>query len=114
MSASIEATVQRSGYVVSCIPEDNTNRHHFEISVEYRGRGLWGVFRHGFCLAVDGSWDYEPNPSSREDDWLETHRFDEATALELAKEAAKHITTNGFTVEDVLAKRRAGSKAYEL
>ena len=48
-----------------------------------------------------------PSPSGREDDWLATHRFDLDTALNLAKEAAPKLTTNGFTVADALRFREA-------
>lgn len=51
-------------------------------------------------------WDYEMRPSEREDEWLATHRFDEAIALRLAKEAAPHVTVNGRTVADALAQQR--------
>jgi hypothetical protein len=41
-------------------------------------------------------------PSEREDDWLDTHRFDLDTALKLAKEQAPLVTVNGYTVTDAL------------
>jgi hypothetical protein len=93
-------------YTVSCIPEGNINRHLYEVTVSYRGDGRWAVGRSGDCLGADGEWDWEPSPSSREDDWLATHRFDLDTALDLACEAAATVTVNGFTVEDTL--RRSG------
>lgn len=87
---------------VNCIPEANVNHYHYEIRVEYRGDGKWAVIRMGYCLGADGKWDYEPRPSSREDDWLATHRFGYETALELAKAAAPHIVVNGHTVASTL------------
>lgn len=98
-----EVHVQAVKYTVNCLPEDDTDGHVFEITVEYRGRDRWAVLRHGRCLGADGLWDYEVRPSEREDDWLATHRFDLDTALKLAKEAAPKIRVNGFTVEDALA-----------
>lgn len=97
-----EPTVQATRYTVNCLPEDGIDSHVFEITVEYRGRGLWAIKRHSQCLAADGSWDYEMRPSEREDEWLATHRFDLDTALKLAKEAAPKVTVNGFTVADAL------------
>jgi hypothetical protein len=98
----VEVTVTR--YTVSAIPENNINRPHLEIEVVYRGDGMWAVSRHRECLGTDGQWEWEPSPSNREDDWLATHRFDLDTALQLAQEAAPHLTVNGHTVEQVLAR----------
>lgn len=98
-----EPTVRVDRHVVSCIPEDNINAHLFNVHVEYRGRGLWAVTRLGECLSASGEWDYEMRPSSREDDWLAEHRFDEQTAIKLAKDAAQRVSVNGWTVERVLA-----------
>jgi hypothetical protein len=97
-----EPIVQATRYTVNCLPEDGIDSHVFEITVEYRGDGRWAVKRHSQCLAADGTWDYEMRPSEREDDWLDAHRFDLDTALKLAKEAAPHVTVNGFTVTDAL------------
>jgi len=104
-------TVQATQYAVNCLPEDGIDSHVFEITVEYRGRGRWAVKRHSQCLGSDGTWDYEMRPSSREDDWLATHRFDLDTALKLAKEQAPLVTVNGFTVADAL--RMAAQRAVE-
>jgi hypothetical protein len=98
-----EPTVRPTRYEVTCLPEDDINAPHFALEVAYRGSGLWAVTRHGACLSADGSWDWEPSPSNREDDWLERHRFDLDTALRLAREAAPRITVNGHTVTDALA-----------
>lgn len=91
-------------YTISTIPEDNINRSHFEIKVVYRGRGLWAVMDGPYCLDADGDWDYELTPSDRTEGWLTTHRFTEQTALHLAREAPPHMTVNGLTVADVLAR----------
>lgn len=104
-ATTLTPTVQATRYTVNCIPEGTSpDSHVFEITVEYRGRGLWAVVRHGQCLDSNGDWDYEPSPSNREDDWLETHRFDLDTALELARKAAPLVTVNGWTVEKALAR----------
>ncbi|WP_405531561.1 hypothetical protein OG592_27195 [Streptomyces avidinii] len=97
-----EPAVQPTRYVVSCLPPDDINGAAFNISVEYRGRSLWAVVRLGSCLNAAGQWSYESIPSGREDDWLAEHRFDLETALKLAKEAAPHVTVNGYTVADAL------------
>lgn len=101
-------TVRPTRYEVCAIPEDNINYPAFALTVEYRGRDRWAVVRHGSCLNSTGGWDWESMPSGREDEWLATHRFDLDTALELAREAAPHITVNGHTVGEVLADKAAG------
>jgi hypothetical protein len=105
-----EPTVRVDRHVVCCIPEDNINAHLFAVNVEYRGRGLWAVTRLGECLSASGEWDYEMRPSSREDEWLAEHRFDEQTAIKLAKEAAPKVRVNGWTVERFLADIEAGGQ----
>lgn len=91
-------------HTICALPEDNINYWHYAIKVAYRGDGLWAVLSGGYCLGGDGEWDYEPSPSSRDDDWLVTHRFDEQTALRLAEEQAPLMTCNGITVTDALAR----------
>ena len=99
-----EPTTRVTHYAVSCLPEDHDAAFAMTITVEYRGRGLWAVTRRGEALSTDGEFDYEPSPSNREDDWLETHRFDLETALKLAQEAAPKLRVNNYTVEDLLAR----------
>lgn len=93
-------------HTICALPESNVNYRHYAITVEYRGDGLWAVCSGGFCFGTDGEWDFEPSPSSREDDWLATHRFDEATALELAERQAPLMTCNGITVAQALERGR--------
>ena len=109
MTTTPEATVKVTQYTVNCLPEDGIDSHVFEITVQYRGDGRWAVLRHGWCLGSNGKWDYEMRPSERDDDWLSWHRFDLDTALDLAKQAAPHITVKGFTVADAL--RMAAKRA---
>ena len=40
----------------------------------------WAVRRDMDCLALDGTWSYEPMPSSRSEEWLARHRFTSAEA----------------------------------
>jgi hypothetical protein len=93
---------------VSAVPETNINHGHFSIAVAWRGPGdVYAVIRFGQCLATDGTWDYEPNPSSRTDEWIATHRFPYDQAVALAATAAQFLTVNGFTVADILAAAKA-------
>jgi hypothetical protein len=97
-----DPTVRATRYEVSCLPEDHEAAPHFTITVEWRGNDQWAVTRYGDCFGTDGEWDYEPRPSSRTDEWKNTHRFDLATALDLAKQQAQLITVRGKTAADLL------------
>lgn len=105
------AHVRTTEYVVNCLPEDDINASAFEITVAYRGRDLWAVKRHSFCLSTSGSWDYEYIPSEREDEWLAEHRFPMELGLELARAAAPDVIVNGHTVKEALADSAARQKA---
>lgn len=121
-----EPTVKAVTHWVSCLPEDDINAHSFTLIVRYKGAGRWMVGR-GWtsdipCMDADGEWSWgvewedgrEPVGSKEidaynqaRDAWLDAHRFDEETALRLAKEHAPKIVVNGWTVADALAKREA-------
>lgn len=94
-------TVQATRYEVSLLPADDINRPVFTLTVEYRGADQWAVCAMGRqCLGKDGTWGYEPSPSSRDDGWIAAHRFDLDTAIEFAKQHASLLTVNGHTALD--------------
>ncbi|WP_069625360.1 hypothetical protein [Streptomyces niveus] len=101
-----DATCQPVRYEVSILPEDDINRHVFNIDVEYRGDGRWAVTRHGSCLGADGEWDFGIKEYDRGDNWLTAHRFDLDTALRLARQHAAHIVVNGHTALDAYRRTR--------
>lgn len=93
-------------YAVSCVPEEHPDSYSFTITVEYRGQGTWAVCWPGCgCWGTDGDWDYEPIPSSREDGWLERHRFTEDEALRIAHCLAPGLKIGRYTVDDILEGR---------
>lgn len=59
---------------------DDRDTMHRAIRVEYAGSGRWAVRRLGMSLGTDGEWDYEPQPSSRDDAWIAAFRFPNAQA----------------------------------
>jgi hypothetical protein len=68
-----------------------------------------GRHRTPYCLSSNGTWDFEHTPSERTDEWIATHRFDFDAAQELAKQHARLMHVNGFTVADAFrmqAKRK--------
>lgn len=98
--------VEATTYTVSLLPFDHIDSGIFSITVEKRSEGRWAVLHHSWCLGADGEWDYEMQPSSREDDWLATHRFDLDTAIALAKKAAPDLTVNGRSAGSVAEAHR--------
>jgi hypothetical protein len=102
-----EPEVRVTRYEVSCLPRDDRNARYFKVTVEWRGSDRWAVMDGPEAYAADGTKDYEPSPSNREDDWLALYRFDLDTALALAKEVAPLMTCNGHTVADALRDQEA-------
>lgn len=100
-----EPTVTVTKYTVGTYPDqESINAHLFDVDVEYRGKGRWAVCRMGRCYDKDGVADYEPIPSSREDDWLDRFRFtDVHEALLVAQKVAPKLVVNGQTAEQVWA-----------
>ena len=48
----------------------------------------WAVRRNSSCLAKDGEWEYEPTPSSRDDEFYARCRFDSLAEALAAVERA--------------------------
>jgi len=103
----MNATVQPTAYMVSLLPVDDINADLFAITVEWRGDNNWAVMRHRQCLNSEGEWDWEPNPSSRTDEFIATHRFDRDTAIEMARKVAPTVMCNGITAAEAYADRGA-------
>lgn len=103
-AATPAPTVRPTKFAVSCVPADNVNAHHFTVWVEDRGRGMWAVTDGAFCYDANGDAEYEPIPSERDGEWRAKYRFDQETAITLAKRIAPTLTVNGYTVADALAK----------
>ncbi|MFI8535398.1 hypothetical protein ACIGMX_34775 [Streptomyces aquilus] len=97
--------VEATRYEVSLFPQDHDARRHFTITIEWRGPDSWAVLDGPYCLGRDGEWEYEPLPSSRDDEWRAAHRFDLATAQELAKKAAPYLVVNGRTALEIYRQR---------
>ncbi len=75
---------------IATVPEDHVNFRHRSVQVAWRGPGdVYAVTRMRECLAADGTWDWEPQPSDREDDWIATHRFPYQQAVALAATAVQ-------------------------
>src|SRR5690606_19883168 len=43
---------------------------------QQQGNDKWAIYNRGSVLSKDGTWEYEPLPSSRDDEFLARCRFD--------------------------------------
>lgn len=103
---------QVTKYHVSMLPEScGIDAWTWAVEVEYRGDGRWAVTHMSQCLAADGTWGYERQPSSRTDEWLAARRFTLDEALRLAREQAPLMVINGLTPADVLARHEERARA---
>ncbi|NUP15461.1 MAG: hypothetical protein HOZ81_05025 [Streptomyces sp.] len=107
LAAKPGPTVQRTGYLVSCLPEGHDDRWTFTVQVRHTGGGLFAVLHGIRHYAADGTWSYEPGFDDEDDtaelEWVAAHRFDHDTALRLAKEVAPTLTYRGRSVADALS-----------
>ena len=105
-------------FAVSLLPEDFPDGDMWAVTVEYRGAGLWAVLHRTKYLGTDGTWSYgyqwedgrDPVGDAEidaynagEDTWRATHRFDQATAIKLAEQAARTVEVGRRTAAQALA-----------
>jgi len=106
------STIKTTGYTVYPTGYDDTevptDKFHFVITVEDRGKG-WAVCWMGDVLTKDGQWEWEPRPSSRDDDFYKRCRFTERRAKALALEAVDQLRINGRTFAEAI--QRANTQA---
>ncbi|OPC84170.1 hypothetical protein B4N89_27480 [Embleya scabrispora] len=96
-----EPTVRTTRHEVSLLPEGDINAYAFAVEVTRNRRGTWSVLNGGHCLA-DGAPGHPDGGRCHID-----HRYDEDTAIELAKRIAPHVTVMGLTVAEALARGQA-------
>lgn len=93
-----EYTIYPTGYHATEIPSD---KYHFVITVKDRGKG-WAVCWMGDVLNRSGEWEWEMQPSSRDDDFFQRCRFTGEEAKRLAVEAVDKLTINGRTFAEAV------------
>lgn len=80
----------------------------FSLRVTYQGAGKWAVYRNSQqALNAENVFDYEPSPSSRDEEYLQAHRFTRVEALRRAQEVITTMKVAGWTWADALANYRA-------
>jgi hypothetical protein len=110
-NGEIGLLIEVAAYWVSRLSDSNADHPVWSVKVEAAGHGRWAVRNMSRCLNKAGTWEYEPQPSSREDDWLDTVRWDDVDeALAAAVDAEPHIRWNGLTPADVLARQNGGRR----
>jgi hypothetical protein len=98
----MNAEARITAYTVSRLPDDCPDSDTWSVRVEATGFGRWAVRWFARCLTRDGEWEWEPQPSSRDDEFLARCRFpDLESALKAATEVEPGLTVNGLTSEDV-------------
>lgn len=105
--------VRATRYEVNLVPEHADPGSIYAITVNYRGDDRWAVIRHTLCLSSEGRWDRERVSSEREEEWLNTHRFDLDTALRLAKEQATDIAPAAWRGKDLRPEHVGGGANAE-
>lgn len=95
-----EPRVFPSEFIVTSLADDDVNSKVWRLVVTWRGGDRWAVTHMGSCLRRDGSWDYEPMPSSRSKRYLVEHRFSREEAIRLAIEQYPKLIVNGLWVRD--------------
>lgn len=110
-----DTNVRVTEYQVSCLPLDGTERGWggtFTVHVQWSGIGdLWAVRCMGRVYDAAGVEEYEPLPSSRDDEFLARFRHDLATAMRIAHQVAPLITVNGTTAALAAQELAAGKDA---
>lgn len=67
---------------------------HYNITVEYRGRGRWAICQSSFVYSKSSkAFIYSPMPSSRTEEHLDDTRFTFAKAIKIAEQLAKQYET---------------------
>jgi hypothetical protein len=87
-------------YAVSAVPLEWLGSRHFTVHVQCLRSNEWVVERYGEFLTPAGQWTFVT---------AERGKFELEEALEMAREAAPHLTVNEYTVADALTK---GSEWY--
>ena len=94
----------------------NSDRSMWTLKVELTDdkQGLWAIRDGGGCYNRRGVRGYEPQPSSRTDRWIKSHRFPLDEAIRIAEKACSKMRWNLRTAQeasDYVAARLAGSKS---
>lgn len=69
-----------------------------EEAIQRDGCSLWAVRNSGNCMAHDGQWEWEPQPSSRDADFMARCRFATVEEAYLTWERAQAALPNDLGI----------------
>ncbi len=98
----VTVTSEVSQYTIVVVPEEYPGAHHWNMTIDRTGPGLWAVRRGVRDLNRDGEWDFPPRQSEMTDEYLAGHRFPIEEAFERAEAAVPHLEVQGRNVLDLL------------
>lgn len=109
MNAELPIHIEVVGYIVSCLPEGDPERHHLSIKIDRTAPNRWALRWHGECLNIrTREWEYEHIPSERTDEWLADHRVNDfSEAKRIACELAPALTIGPYDVAGFLVWRES-------
>lgn len=65
------------------------------LTIESRGHNKWAVCQDGMCYSKDGTWEFEPMPSGRGEQFLSRTRYDSLDAAWKVLEQVQKDFENG-------------------
>ena len=57
------------------------NEYLLTLTLQRDGEHLYKVHKHGYCLTIEKSWEREPLPSNRTDEFIYRTRFTQEKAI---------------------------------
>ena len=75
------------------IPDGADHHDAIEVVLRHYEKDQWAIVRLGQCLNRDNEWEWEPQPSSRDDDFYARCRFNRDEALVRARAATEREET---------------------
>jgi len=94
-------SVKAIKYRICGLDDNDVDSSIWSLTVEWRGPGdVWAVKHLSKCYCSDGTWDIEPSPSNRDDEYKATHRFTKHEAMAIALQHYPSLIVNGMWVRD--------------
>lgn len=93
----LPTTVQPTSFAVYAVKPGDPNEEFFAIHVRRHADRLWTVGTGSHCYGPDDLVAHKRVAACQG-----AHRYDEATAIDIARAAAPHVTHGAFTIVDAL------------
>jgi hypothetical protein len=76
---------------------------YFSITISYRGNGMWAIKNRINVYGRNGTWGYEPQPSSRDDAYIAANRFTLEEAYPLAQKLSHEVRMFKMSPKEFMA-----------